>query len=101
MSSQRFPVVATRRAQQQVATARAWWRAHRDKAPHAFDEALDDALDRLSLSPAIGERVRTSRRSGMRRWHIERIRYAMYYVIEGDLLIVLSFWHTSRRPPKL
>jgi plasmid stabilization system protein ParE len=81
----------------QIDAASAWWRKHRDKAPDAFDEDLDDALQILRAEPGIGSPVR-ARRAGVRRLWLDRIRYFVYYrEAEPDIIEVLAVWHGSRR----
>jgi plasmid stabilization system protein ParE len=43
------------RAARQADRASAWWRQNREKAPDAFDDALDDALRLIRLNPGIGQ----------------------------------------------
>jgi hypothetical protein len=37
----------------------------------------------------------------MRLLTLERIRYYLYYRVNGDTIEVAVLWHTSRRPPLL
>ncbi len=81
----------------QIDVASAWWRKHRDKAPDAFDEDIDDALQLLRSEPGIGSAVR-GRRAGIRRLWLDRIRYFIYYrELEPDLIEILAVWHGSRK----
>jgi len=93
--------VLTLRAQRQLAAAMRWWVFHRDKAPDAFKEDFAETAARIADRPAIGHLAHT-RRPGIRRVLMERIRYYLYYRVNasGDVE-VLSVWHASRRPPRL
>ena len=89
----------TRRAQNQLRAAKAWWRDNRDKAPEAFDEEIARALSLLGINPVAGKLVPT--RPGIRKLTIRRIHYDIYYRIGDDTVEVLAIWHTRRgaRPP--
>lgn len=89
------------RAQKQIATAARWWKKYRYKAPDAFEEDLAETYGNLIAVPAMGQRV-VSRRPGLRRVLLKRIRYYLYYrVTANDDIEVVAIWHASRRPPRL
>jgi plasmid stabilization system protein ParE len=90
----------TRLAERQLLAARAWWRRNRDKAPDAFDEDFDSALLYLSENLISSTTYRPTRRAGVRRYLIERIRYYIYFRVTDDKIQVLRVWHASRRPPR-
>ena len=92
----RYRIKFARRAWRQIDRASSWWRRHRDKAPHAFDEDLDAALRLLRTNPGVGEPIRD--RLGTRRYWMERIRYFLYYRVTRDGVVEISaLWHASRR----
>ena len=83
-------------AAEEIAEARAWWLANRDKAPEAFDEALDNVITQLEDQPEwVGAAQKGKRR---RRVLLARIRYYLYFrvVDDGARVEVLAFWHASR-----
>jgi plasmid stabilization system protein ParE len=81
----------------QIEAAAAWWRKHRDKAPGAFDEDLDAALELIRSEPGSGSRV-DARRIQVRRVWLDRIGYFLYYREgDSDIIEVLALWHASRR----
>jgi plasmid stabilization system protein ParE len=86
----------------QIDVASVWWRKHRVKAPDAFDEDVDDALQFLRTEPGVGSPVR-ARQFGVRRLWLDRIRYFIYYrEVEPDIIEILAVWHGSRgRRPRL
>ena len=94
-------VIITPRARRQIASAKAWWQRNRDKAPTALRDEIDRGLDLLVEQPNIGTPVYRTRRPGVRRFYLDRVRYDLYYEVRGKILFVLSLWHSSRRPPKL
>ncbi|HXU52181.1 MAG TPA: type II toxin-antitoxin system RelE/ParE family toxin [Casimicrobiaceae bacterium] len=89
-------VRVTRRAQAQIDRAARWWDDNRDRAPNAFDEDLAKAFSLLSAEPRIGLRVPSARVAGIRRLHLARIRYYLFYRIRADVVEVLALWHASR-----
>lgn len=94
-------VEISRRAAREIARARAWWIANRDKAPDAFDEELDALVTRLEEdADHIGAQQRGANR---RRVLLKRIRYYVYFRVvgQGDVVEILALWHASRgREPK-
>ena len=79
----------------QIDRAAVWWRKNRDKAPDAFDHDTDEAIRLLRSNPLIGQRVRL--RKPARRLWLERIRFYLYYRVEGDIVEIIAVWHGSRR----
>jgi plasmid stabilization system protein ParE len=89
-------VRVSKRAQAQIERAAEWWDEHRDLAPQAFDEDVAKAILLLTTDPLIGAPVLHTSATGMRRLHLVRIRYHLYYRIRGRTVEVVAFWHTSR-----
>ena len=95
-------VRVTKRAQAQIDRAARWWDENRNLAPEAFDADLAEAFLILGAEPGIGARVLRTSARGVRRLHLARIRYHLYYRVRGDQVDVLALWHTSRgRGPAL
>lgn len=91
-----------KRAQAQIDRAATWWDENRPLAPEAFDEDLSEAFSLLGVEPGIGVPVTNSRTPGVRRLHLARIRYFLYYRIHRGAVEVLRIWHASRgADPKL
>lgn len=84
------------RAQAEIVEAREWWFEHRSGARDAFDEDLGRAFDLIRSMPGAGQPVETSRRAGLRRVLLGRLRYHLYYVVAAETVEVLAFWHSSR-----
>lgn len=89
-------VRVTKRAQAQIDQAAVWWDENRELAPEAFDEDLAEAFSLLSVEPGIGAPVVSARIQGVRRLHLARIHYFLYYRIYRGEVHVLRIWHTSR-----
>ncbi len=87
----------------QVRETEAWWRANRTKAPNAIREELERASGLIAAQPHVGTRARNPTLTGVRRLHLARIRYDIYYRVTDmpAQLEILAFWHTSRgrKPP--
>ncbi|HEV2854798.1 MAG TPA: type II toxin-antitoxin system RelE/ParE family toxin [Thermoanaerobaculia bacterium] len=83
-----------RRANRQIAEASAWWKTNRTKAPHAFREELTAAFDLLARQPNIG--VKVAGFEGVRRIHLNRIHYYLYYRVSTQVVEIVALWHASR-----
>jgi toxin ParE1/3/4 len=95
-------VRVTKRAQAQIEQAATWWDDNRVLASEAFDEDLAEAFSLLGAQPGIGVPVTNARTPGVRRLHLARIHYLLYYRVRGEEVQVLRIWHTSRgTDPKL
>jgi plasmid stabilization system protein ParE len=89
-------VRVTKRAQAQIDRAALWWDQNRPLSPDAFDEELAEAFSLLSVEPGIGAPVSNTRALGVRRLHLARIHYHLYYRVRRGQVEVLGLWHTSR-----
>ena len=89
-------VRVSKRAQDQIERAARWWDEHRDLAPQAFDEDIAKAFLLLGAEPLIGAPFPSQSARGLRRLHLARIRYHLYYRIRRRTVEVVAFWHTSR-----
>jgi plasmid stabilization system protein ParE len=79
----------------------AWWHDNRPAAPGAVEDELERAFDLLSTKPGIGAVARNVALPGIRRVHLSRIHYHLYYRVAADWIEILALWHTSRgsNPP--
>ena len=90
------------RAQRQIEKAAEWWSENRPAAPGAIRKDLESALALLVDEPGIGTKVEIPRPDVVRRLHLGRVRYFVYYRVRGKFLEVVAFWHASRgEPPPL
>ena len=85
-----------RRAALEIERAERWWIENRSAAPDAFRADLKGAFTLLARQPGVGVKVGNTRLSEVRRLHLGRIRYFVYYRVGNDELVVLSVWHSSR-----
>ena len=81
--------------------AATWWKRNRPLAPRALEEELREAFLLLSAQPAIGAAALNAKTKGVRRVHLARIHYQLYYRVHGDEVQILALWHTRRgtEPP--
>ena len=90
-------------AKAQVRAAEQWWRQNRLKAPNAIREELERAAALISLQPESGALARNVSLPGVRRIHLTRIRYYLFYRVVSDreAIEILALWHSSRQgaPP--
>lgn len=93
-----LPVLVVDSAARAIAEASEWWLANRDKAPSAFAEEMERAFQLIASQPNIGARALNAKLAGVRRIHLARIRYHLYYrvVKQPPAIQVLALWHTSR-----
>lgn len=90
-------------ARVQIVAAERWWRVNRPGAPNAVREELERASSLISFQPGIGALARNLPLAGVRRLHLARVRYDLYYRVVEDLrrVEILSFWHAHRGGPPL
>jgi plasmid stabilization system protein ParE len=89
-------VRVTRRAANHIAQAADWWEVNRPDAPGAVRDELEEAVAILGAQPEIGAVAFGVRVKGVRRVHLSRIHYFLYYRVQPGRIDVLALWHTSR-----
>jgi plasmid stabilization system protein ParE len=96
--SGKLPIRIVRSAADQITAASSWWDANRPKASGVFREEIERALELVSAQPQIGVRAANVRLAGVRRIHLSRIHYHLYYRVKEspDMVEILALWHTSR-----
>ena len=93
-----FPVRIVSSAARAIVEAAEGWVVHRTKAPDAFAVELERALQLLASQPSIGAQTRNVKLAGVRRIHLPRVHYYLYYRVISDPMTVevLALWHTKR-----
>lgn len=86
----------TLRAAAQIERADEWWLENRPSSPEALRNDLAAAFALLAIQPGVGTRVANTKLEGVRRLHLGRVRYHVFYRVKDSTLVILSFWHTSR-----
>ncbi len=82
----------------QIAETAAWWRSSRLAAPTLFLDELDCAYELIRHEPNVGQVVIGAKSERVRRVHLRRSRYHLFYQEseDGTAVEVLAVWHTSR-----
>ena len=86
----------SRRAAREIDRVADWWAANRPDAPGAVRKDLQTAFALLVGQPGMGAAVAEASSPDVRRFHVDRIRYWVYYRARGTRLEVVSVWHSSR-----
>jgi len=86
----------SRRAAAEVDRIAGWWAANRPAAPGAVRRDLEAAFALIVEQPGMGGEVTDASSTDVRRFHVDRIRYWIYYRVRGKRLEVVSVWHSSR-----
>lgn len=73
-----------RRAASEIECAENWWLENRPAAPDAFRADVKGAFILLARQPGVGVKVGNTRLIGVRRLHLGRIRYVVYYRVRGE-----------------
>lgn len=94
-----LPVRIAGSASRAIIEAAEWWEINRPKAPNAFADELERAFQLLASQPLIGARARNAKLAGVRRLHLPRVHYHLYYRVASSpaAVEILALWHTSRR----
>jgi plasmid stabilization system protein ParE len=93
-----LPIHIVNSAARAITETAEWWAANRTKAPNAFPEELKRAFELIASHPGIGARALNIKLSDVRRVHLARVHYHLYYRVVADppSIEVLALWHTSR-----
>jgi plasmid stabilization system protein ParE len=86
------------RARRHIEEAVEWWRINRTLSPNAFEEDLREALELIRAQPGVGSHATNTQLSGIRRLHMSRVRYHLYYrlSVDGSTIEVIELWHSNR-----
>ena len=86
-------------ANRQIQEADDWWRLNRQKAPNAILEELERIGALIAFQPHLGARATNVKLPGVRRIHIERIHYDLYYRALGtppESVEIVALWGSRR-----
>lgn len=97
----RLRLVVVRNAEREIRNASKWWDENRTLAPDLFREELARGFELITTQPQIGSAAVNTRVEGVRRLHLGRTHYYLYYRIKNDEeeVEVLGLWHTSQSAP--
>ena len=89
-------------AERQIREAAQWWHRNRPAARDLFRAEVRRGFGLITTQPEIAPPARDVELSRVRRLHLSRIRYYLYYHLTEDAVEVLALWHSSRgEPPEL
>jgi plasmid stabilization system protein ParE len=93
-----LPIKVTHRAAREIAQACEWWDANRPAALGAVRQEIARAFRLIAHQPGVGARATNAGLASVRRVHLSRVHYHLYYRVRSDPSVVeiLAFWHTSR-----
>ena len=84
-------------AERQIREAAAWWIENRPAARGLFRRELARGFDLITTQPGIGMKALDAPILALRRLHLYRIHYYLYYrLLDEEAVEVLALWHTSR-----
>jgi plasmid stabilization system protein ParE len=89
-----FTVVFTQAARAELIDAQDWYEREAAGLGRQFREAIDALAQRMSTNPPQFPIAFKS----MRRALLRRFPYALFFVVEGDTLLVIACFHASRDP---
>jgi plasmid stabilization system protein ParE len=94
----RFRLEVGRRAERQIREASDWWLENRRAAPELFKAELQRGFELITAQPHLGSPSLSKRTQEVRRVHLGRIHYHLYYRVKNEQQVVevLAFWHASR-----
>jgi plasmid stabilization system protein ParE len=93
--SRRLAIRVIRSAAREITEASEWWRKNRPYASDAIRDELERTFDLISSHPNVGARAINASLKGVRRVHLVRISYYLYYRATSSAVEVLAFWHTK------
>jgi plasmid stabilization system protein ParE len=67
--------------------------------PELFHAELRRGFELITNHPEVGPPAQDVELAGVRRLHLSRIRYYLYYHPMDDTVEVIGLWHTSRGGP--
>ena len=89
-----YRLVAQPRANLDVAAAYRWYENERVALGLEFLDHLETTYDRITDDPFQYQELN----SGIRRALLRRFPYAVYFSVEGDVVVILAVLHASRDP---
>ncbi|MFL6261178.1 MAG: type II toxin-antitoxin system RelE/ParE family toxin [Thermoanaerobaculia bacterium] len=93
----RLQLLVVTNAERQIREAALWWHRNRRAAPGLFRQELTRGFELITTQPNIGPRALDVELPEVRRLHLLRIHYFLYYRVVGEEAVeVLALWHTSR-----
>jgi hypothetical protein len=84
----------TLEASAEIAEARAWYQRREDGLGRRFTVSVHETLARIEELPESFPRVRGETRRAI----VRSFPYALYYQVEGPVIVLVACVHASRHP---
>lgn len=91
-----FDVIFTRAARAELIEAQDWYEAERAGLGTRLRLEVDAAVTRMAVNPLQFPVVHKQ----IRRAVVRRFPYLLFFVIEGNTLVVIACFHASRDPQR-
>ena len=88
-----YRLIVRHNAEQQATEAYLWYEERLNGLGDEFILSLDACINSIGRNPNLFQKKYKNIRMGM----VERFPYGVYYIIEGNLIIVLAILHFSRK----
>ena len=89
-----FRVIFTQGAREEVIEAQDWYEREAPGLGRHFRQAIDALIERMSANPRQFPVVFKD----VRRALLRRFPYSLFFVMEGETLLVIACFHASRDP---
>ncbi len=89
-----FKVVFTQAARLELIEAQDWYESETTGVGRRFREAINAIAERMSVNPRQFPVVFKN----VRRALLRRFPYSLFFVVDGDTLLVIACFHASRDP---
>lgn len=89
-----YRLVAESAVDHDIAAAFDWYERQQTGLGRQFLDELRGTYDRIAYNPFTYQDIR----SGIRRALVRRFPYAVYFAVEGDVVVVLAVLHVNRNP---
>ena len=89
-----FRVIFTQAARWELIEAQDWYEGEAPGLGRHFREAIDALTERMSANPRQFPVVLKD----VRRALLRRFPYSLFFLIEGETLLVIACFHASREP---
>jgi plasmid stabilization system protein ParE len=89
-------VITAPEADRQLEAIDDWWRDNRASAPNLVLDEFRHVLTRLENMPRLGRPVAHPEVPLLRRLLMPASRYHVYYVTDGELVMILAVWSAVR-----
>jgi plasmid stabilization system protein ParE len=87
-----LPIRIVSSAERTIEEAARWWSENRPSSPQAFVNDLENALRLIASHPEIGARARNVKLKKIRRVHLARVHYHLYYRVTSESVIDSSLY---------